>query len=194
MPSSPGRENRRAAAAQRATIPAVNGTRRLFVLRHAKSSWDDPGLDDHERPLAPRGHKAVTIIAEHLKANGIEPQLVLCSTARRTKETMEGIEVTGEHLIEPSLYAASTDELLARLRQVPAEVESVMVIGHNPTMQTVVLRLASPAASADELPQVQSKFPTGALATLTFDSPWSELSPGCARLTAFVRPKALARR
>jgi phosphohistidine phosphatase len=172
----------------------VTGTKRLFVLRHAKSSWDDPGLDDHDRPLAPRGRHAVAVLAEHLKAHAIEPELVLCSTSRRTRETLAGINAPGEHLIEPELYGASTHELLARLRQVPAEVESVMVIGHNPTMQTLVLRLASGAAGAEELAHVQAKFPTGALATLTFESAWSELGQGCARLTAFVRPRALARR
>jgi phosphohistidine phosphatase len=172
----------------------MTGTKRLFVLRHAKSSWDDPAQDDHDRPLAERGRGAAAVIAGHLKENSIAPQLVLCSSSRRTRETLEAIHATGEHRIEPELYGASTDELVARLRQVPAEVESVMVIGHNPTMQTLVLRLASEQATQDELPQVQAKFPTGALATLTFDSPWSELSAGCAHLTAFVRPKALARR
>jgi phosphohistidine phosphatase len=173
---------------------AVTGTKRLFILRHAKSSWDDPGLDDHERPLAPRGLRAVAVLAEHLKANGIEPELVLCSTSRRTRETLEGIHAAGEHVIEPELYGASTEDLVARLRRVPAEVESVMVVGHNPTMQTLVLRLASDSGSGEELSQVQAKFPTGALATLTFDSSWSELSPSCARLTAFVGPKSLAGR
>jgi phosphohistidine phosphatase len=171
----------------------VTRTKRLFVLRHAKSSWDDPGLDDHERPLAPRGRRAMSVLADHLKANAIEPELVLCSTSRRTRETLAGIEASGRHLVERGLYGASTHELLARLRQVPEDVESVMVIGHNPTMQTLVLRLASGAGSGEALSQVQAKFPTGALATLTFESSWSELSPGCARLTAFVRPKALAR-
>ncbi len=133
-------------------------------------------------------------MAEHLKANAIEPDLVLCSSSRRTRETLDGIHATGEHVIETELYGASTDELVARLRSVPPEVASVMVIGHNPTMQTLVLRLAGGSASGEELPQVQAKFPTGALATLSFDSEWSELNPGCARLTAFVRPKALAGR
>jgi phosphohistidine phosphatase len=184
----------RAGVGARGTIRWVTGTKRLFVLRHAKSSWDDPGLDDHDRPLAPRGRRAVAVLAEHLKAHAIEPELVLCSTSRRTRETLAGINAPGEHSIEPELYGASTHELLARLQQVPAEVESVMVIGHNPTMQTLVLRLASGAASGEKLEQVQAKFPTGALATLTFESAWSELGQGCARLTAFVRPRVLARR
>jgi phosphohistidine phosphatase len=172
----------------------VTGTKRLFILRHAKSSWDNPVLDDHERPLAPRGHQAVAVLAQHLNANRIQPQQVLCSSSRRTRETLAGICVQGEHLIEPELYGASTDDLVARLRQVPDDVQSVMVIGHNPTMQTLVLRLASASTDGERsaLPEVQAKFPTGALATLTFDRAWSELTAGCARLAGFVRPKGLS--
>ncbi len=117
-------------------------SKHLYVLRHAKSSWEDPGLADHERPLAPRGHRAVQALAEHLERNGIRPDLVLCSTSRRTLETLEGVSPTGERLIEPELYGATGTDLLERLRRVPDHVDAVMVIGHNPAMQTLVLRLA----------------------------------------------------
>ena len=74
--------------------------KRLFILRHAKSSWDDPGLDDHDRPLAPRGRRAVEALASYLSAREIRPDLVLCSSSRRTRETLDGIAVGGEHVIE----------------------------------------------------------------------------------------------
>jgi phosphohistidine phosphatase len=166
----------------------------LFILRHAKSSWDDPGLDDHERPLAPRGRRAVKLLAEHMRANGIQPGQVLCSPSRRTRETLEGVSPGGEPLIESALYAASGAEILGRLQQVPEEIESVMVIGHNPAMQMLVLRLAGGngrVQDGTDLADVQRKFPAGALATLTFNCAWSELGAGCAHLTAYVRPKAL---
>jgi phosphohistidine phosphatase len=166
-------------------------TRQLFILRHAKSSWDDPGLDDHERPLAPRGQQAAKVLAEHLRQSGIRPTLVLCSSSRRTRETLEGVAPEGERLIEPELYSASVRALHERLQRVPDEIESVMVIGHNPTMQTIVLRLAG---GDSELEAVRRKFPTGALASLSFEGAWKELTPGRARLDAFVRPKALDRR
>jgi phosphohistidine phosphatase len=169
-------------------------SKRLFVLRHAKSSWDDPGLDDHERPLAPRGRHASEAIRAHLSATGVEPELVLCSSSRRTRETLDGIGVGGEHLIEPDLYGASCQEVLDRLHRVPDEIESVMLVGHNPTLQALVLRLASSAGDGPDgsnLEQVRHKFPTCALATLSFDGAWSELSPQSARLVAYVRPKAL---
>jgi phosphohistidine phosphatase len=83
--------------------------------------------------------------------------------------------------------------VLERLRRVPEEVASVMLVGHNPTLQALVLRLAEDGDGADGvgLDQVRRKFPTGALATLTFDGAWSELSPRSARLAAYVRPKSL---
>ncbi len=167
---------------------------KLFVLRHAKSSWDDPGLDDHERPLAPRGHRAAKVLADHVRANGIAPGQVLCSTARRTRETLEGISLDGETLIESDLYSASGSEVIERLRRIPEDVESAMVIGHNPAMQVLVLRLAGANGGVpvgDSLGDVQRKFPTGALATLSFECAWSELGAGVATLDSFIRPKAL---
>lgn len=162
--------------------------KQLFVLRHAKSSWDDPGLEDHDRPLAPRGRTAVKLVAVHIRAAGIRPALVLCSSARRARETLEGVDPGGEHAIESELYGASVSELCDRLRQVPPATSSVMLIGHNPSLQMLVIQLA---ASGDGLDAVRGKFPTGALATLTFQGPWSELGPGAAELTAYVRPKDL---
>jgi phosphohistidine phosphatase len=166
--------------------------KQLFVLRHAKSSWDNPGVDDRERPLAPRGQRACKVIAEYLRANGIEPELVLCSSARRTRETLEGIAPTGKHLIESELYSATTGDLVDRLRRLPDDVKSVMLIGHNPAVQMLVLRLARRDREAAEArAAVERKFPTGALATLTFECGWSELEPGRARLAAFLTPKEL---
>src|SRR5947209_14390420 len=147
---------------------AMPGSKQLFVLRHAKSSWEEPGLADHERPLAPRGRRAVEAIAAHVNATGITPELVLCSSARRTRETLEGVAVGGEHVIEPALYGASAEEVLDRLHQVPDEVRSVMLVGHNPTLQTLVVRLLDDdAATYDpQLAEVRPKCSPGPLATL----------------------------
>jgi phosphohistidine phosphatase len=169
-------------------------THQLFVLRHAKSSWDDPGLDDHERPLAARGRRATQLLAEHVHRTGIAPAQVLCSNSRRTLETLEGVAPGGESLIEPALYSASGAELLERLRRIPEAVSTAMIVGHNPAMQVLVLKLAGANGDAPvdgELAEVQRKFPTGALATLTFECDWSALAPGCATLESYVRPKSL---
>jgi phosphohistidine phosphatase len=172
-------------------MPAL---RQLYVLRHAKSSWEDPGLDDHDRPLAPRGRRAVVALARHVKADGIQPALVLCSSARRARETLDGLGLEGQILIEPELYAANVDQLLARLWQIPDETGSAMVVGHNPALQILVLRLA--ASSADptgngDLAAVRHKYPTGALATLSFDCAWGQLAAGTAEIVGLVRPKDL---
>ncbi|HEV3228297.1 MAG TPA: histidine phosphatase family protein [Solirubrobacteraceae bacterium] len=160
----------------------------LFLLRHAKSSWEDPGLDDHERPLAPRGRRAAMAMAGHLARAGVEPELVLCSTARRARETLERLSPGGEVLIESELYGASPTQLIERLRRVPDAVDSVMLIGHNPAMQSLAISLA---VAGGERERVERKFPTGALATLVFHGGWGELQPGSAELVAFVRPKEI---
>jgi phosphohistidine phosphatase len=135
----------------------------------------------------------VAVLHEYVRRWGIEPALVLCSSARRTQETLEGVQPGGEQRIERDLYGADAGDLIERLRQVPADVPSVMVIGHNPAMQLLVLRLASGTDADDwRLEDVRLKFPTGGLATLEFDCAWSELGPGRARLTDLVRPKQLA--
>jgi phosphohistidine phosphatase len=167
----------------------------LFLLRHAKSSWDDPGLTDHDRPLAPRGRRAAKAIAEHLCAEGLAPDLVLCSSSVRTRETLERIAAAlGDEVrvdIERELYAASADRLLERLRAVDDGVGSVMLVGHNPGIEQLAFRLAG---DGEKLADLRRKYPTAALATLEFDGRWSELEPGAARLADFVKPKQLAKR
>jgi phosphohistidine phosphatase len=164
--------------------------KRLFLLRHAKSSWDDPRLDDHDRPLAPRGLRASAVMAEHLRQERIAPTLVLCSPARRTRETLERVMPLdrAEVRIEDELYRASSQDLLQRLREVPDEVDSVMLIGHQPAIQQLALQLA---AEGSELERLKAKFPTAALATLDFPGEWSGLGRGSAELVDYVKPKQL---
>lgn len=161
--------------------------KQLFLLRHAKSSWDDPTLADYDRPLAPRGRKAAKVMAEHLHREKIKPALVLCSSARRSRETLDRVSPGGDVFIEPELYGATDDELLDRLRRVPPAVDSVMLIGHNPAIECLAIGLAGKG----EIPKIALKFPTAALATLTFDGDWSGLGPERAELAAFVTPKEL---
>jgi phosphohistidine phosphatase len=168
--------------------------KRLFLLRHAKSSWEDSELADHDRPLAARGRRAAKLMRGHMLREGITPGLVLCSSSRRTVETLGRIAPALDEavptLIEQDLYAASAERLLDRLRAVEDDVESVLLIGHNPAIEDLALTLAG---SGDKLPELRSKYPTGALATLEFDGRWNALRPGAARLTDFVSPKRLAR-
>ena len=119
--------------------------RRLYLLRHAKSSWKNEGLADHDRPLARRGRRAASAIGRHLREQRVAPELVLCSTARRARETLERIEPelgSGAIRAEPELYGAPALDLLARLHEIAPSVRSVMVIGHNPGLEQLALRVA----------------------------------------------------
>ena len=164
---------------------------RLFLLRHAKSSHDDPALADHDRPLAPRGERAAKTMGRYIRDHGVSPALVLCSSATRARETLDRLSAgIGESAvrIESELYEASAAELGERLRQIPDDVPSVMLIGHNPAIERLALDLA---ASGPDLDDMARKFPTGALAVLEFDAAWSGLDSDGARLVAFVKPRDL---
>ena len=160
--------------------------KRVYLLRHAKSSWEDPELDDHDRPLAPRGRRAAKLIGAHLRRERIEVSLVLCSSARRARETLELADAPGEILVEEQLYGASSAALLERLRRVSDERDAVMLIGHNPAIHELAIELAS---EPGEL--TAEKFPTGALAALSFEGSWPALEPGGARLDWLVKPRQL---
>ncbi len=162
-------------------------SRRLYLMRHAKSSWDDPGLTDHDRPLAARGRDAAERLGNHLRREQITPSLVLCSSARRTRETLDCLRVDAPVEIEDGLYDASADELLARLRGVEDDVESVLLIGHNPAIQDLAATLAAAPNTLAE-----RKYPTGGLAGLAFTGSWSRLQPGAAELLFFVIPRDLS--
>jgi phosphohistidine phosphatase len=159
----------------------------LHLLRHAKSSWDDPDLADHDRPLAPRGRKAARRIADHLRAEGIAPELVLCSTALRARETLAALlpVLAGDVDIrlEAELYGAGVDTLLGRLRRVDDAVGSALAVGHNPTLHGLALALTG---RGDALEQ----FPTGALASVTFTTGWAELAEGGGALAGLFFPRA----
>jgi len=166
--------------------------KRLFLLRHAKSSWKDSSLPDHERPLAGRGKRATKAMAGYMRAHDIEPALVLCSSATRARQTFDrvapGLGGSPEVRFESELYEASAAGLLGRLQRVDDGVPSVMLVGHNPSMEQLALDLAN---RGPELAALAAKYPTGALATVEFDGPWSELEPDAARLVGFVKPRDL---
>jgi phosphohistidine phosphatase len=161
-------------------------TRHLLLLRHAKSRWDDPSLADHDRPLAPRGRKAAKRIGAHMRREQIPVALVLCSSASRARQTLDLVAPPGRIRIERELYGATSDELLERLRRVPDEVHEVILIGHEPAIRDLAVQLIGRGSELAD-----RKFPTAALATLTFTGPWSTLGPDQAALAAFVTPREL---
>ena len=180
------------------TPTRLTAVRTLYLLRHAKSSWDDPELDDHDRPLSARGRRAAALMGAHLREEGVRPDLVLCSSARRARETYERVAagLGGEEgpppvRFERGLYLAASDRLLEHLRAVPDEARAVLLIGHNDGLPQLALHLAG-AAEGEARKSLAAKFPTAALAVLTFDLPsWRDLAEGSGRLTAVVVPKQL---
>lgn len=167
--------------------------RRLLLLRHAKSSWETTGLSDHERPLARRGRRAAAALRRHVAAGSVTPDLVLCSTARRAVETWERIApgflpVTVDLI--PELYGATAAELLQRLRRVPEGTACLLVVGHNPGLDELASGLAG-TGDAEMRRRLETKFPTGALATFVVPGPWAELGWGTAELAEYVVPREL---
>lgn len=173
--------------------PGRSVSRRLLLLRHAKSSWGDPALPDHERPLAPRGRKAARRISLYLRDAGLRPDLALCSPTRRTRETLELLSPAfdrAEVLVEDGLYGGNENELLERLREAPESAYTVALIGHNPGMQNLASALAGPDPGA-EAARLRERFPTGALAAFEIVGAWRELGSGSARLVSFIVPREL---
>jgi phosphohistidine phosphatase len=167
----------------------------LFLLRHAKSSWDDPTLPDFDRPLAKRGKESCDRLRAFFARQRFRPDLVLCSGAKRALQTWKGIApalpITTAVLLEDGLYLAGVEKLLARLRALDDRHASAMVVGHNPDIETLTVELAG-EGDAFQLARIRTKFPTGALAMLSADiERWAELAPHRARLEAFIRPADL---
>ncbi|MGX1268574.1 phosphohistidine phosphatase [Streptomyces phaeoluteigriseus] len=159
---------------------AAGPPRRLVVLRHAKSAWPQ-SVPDHERPLAPRGLRDAPAAGRALADAGCLPDLALCSTAVRARRTWELASAqwgTAPPVrYDPRLYAADVPELLAVARETPDEVRTLLLVGHNPGLQQLVLDLAGDALD-DVLEPVRAKFPTSAVAVLAWRAPtWAGIWP-----------------
>lgn len=166
----------------------------LHLLRHAKSSWDDPSLGDRDRPLAGRGRRAAARMERYLIEKGIRPDLVLCSPARRTVETLDRISKAVEGVetkIQEWIYMGSAGTLRDHVSRLPVTVDSVLVIGHNPGLEELADQLMGPGDHDPSADALREKYPTGALATLEGPRTWSELTPGSCVLRSFVRPREL---
>lgn len=169
--------------------------RKLFLLRHAKSSWDDPGQADHDRPLAERGKTAAKRMARYMERERLRPALALVSTSQRTRATWDRIESAMEGVpvsIEDTLYEASRGDLLHRLRKLDDHIASVLLLGHNPGMERLAQALVGHTGEPEALARLEAKFSTGALAEIELRiEHWQELEAGCGALVRFIRPKDL---
>ncbi|MBC6439807.1 MAG: histidine phosphatase family protein [Rhodospirillales bacterium] len=169
-----------------ATVPTT-----LYLLRHAKSSWADPELQDHDRPLQKKGQRRAGKLRAWLEDRGLGCDLVLCSTAVRTKETLAIVlPALGDPRVRhlPGIYGMDADRLIAMLRRLGDDIERIMVVGHDPTLQQTASTLAM-TSNGDAMDRLKSRYPTSALAMLTFsEAGWGALTPGLGHLEFFFVP------
>jgi phosphohistidine phosphatase len=186
----------------------------LYLLRHAKSSWKDNSLADYDRPLNGRGRRAAKVMGGYLdrymSSMGPPPDLVLCSTAARTRETLNIVQDNAPRTVgggnvkiefDDGLYHAAPMDLLGRLQRLADHVGVVLLIGHNPGLEHLALGLTEEHADCTAenvsgkvlLGRMAIKFPTAALAVLETEiKSWRYLKAGGAMLRQFIRPKDLA--
>ena len=165
----------------------------LTILRHAKSSWDDP-VDDFDRSLNARGRKAAVMVGEELKRRGAKFDCVIASPAKRVRQTLdqlaEGYGAPLDVHFDPRIYLASEDNLLDLVRGIPDDVRSALIVGHNPGLHHLVLLLTR---EDDVLRQrIAEKYPTAAAATIGLPAKrWSEVEPASGELSALILPRDL---
>ena len=164
----------------------------LSLLRHAKSSWKDPTIPDHDRPLNTRGTTEAPVMGKAMAEHGLDPDLVLCSTARRTRDTLQLVlpELKTEPKIvyEDGLYHGTAQEMLDLLHEVAPSVNQVLLLGHNPELQSFALDLigSGPKLLKDRL---EVKYPTAGLVVLRFQSgSWKDIAVNSCKLELFLTP------
>jgi len=171
--------------------------RQLLLLRHAKSSWEERDLPDHERPLNRRGMAAAAAMRTAIDGLGLAPDVVLVSTSRRTLQTLEALEPWADTpLVDrlDTLYLAPAPVVLKAVQEVGAMARSVMVVGHNPGLHDLAMLLVGAQGASFDNPDVRrlsEGFPSGALAEFTITGPWQTLDEGGGRLTRFLCPRDL---
>jgi phosphohistidine phosphatase len=164
----------------------------LTLLRHAKSGWDDPVVRDFDRPLNPRGRRAARTVAREMRRLGLGFDLILASPARRVVETIAEVAAEFGPLMadyDERLYLASPQTLLEVVHETPAETARLLLVGHNPGLESLALTLAAPGPLRSE---VELKYPTATLAEIGLPAEsWGEARAGAGELRRFIRPRDL---
>jgi phosphohistidine phosphatase len=166
----------------------------LLLLRHAKSSWDEPKLADRDRSLNKRGRRAAGMMRQAMLDLGLTPDVVLVSPSRRTLETLAAIEPWDDTpLVEQVelLYLATAPQMLGILQGMNETVRSVLLIGHNPGMHELSVQLAGSSVAGEATQRLAHAFPTGALAEFAIATQWQRLDAAGTRLVRFLTPKEL---
>lgn len=169
----------------------------LHILRHAKSGWDAPVERDFDRPLNDRGRRGAALIGEWMQRNDVPVDYILASPAVRVIETLDHtLPAAGMALIEPHwdrrIYLASAATLLDVVHDAPADADAVLLVGHNPGLEDLIFLLVPDRAEDANRAAVEEKFPTAALATLTFDvDTWRDVAAERATFASLIRPRDL---
>lgn len=169
--------------------------KRLAILRHAKSSWGDPDLDDFNRPLNERGWKAARRLGRELNQRGMTFDLVLSSTSARTRETIDGVQqhyaLKAPIAFEKRLYGASAETLLAMVRGLGEAVTAPLIVGHNPGLERLIAELTRDDGKGLRR-KVAGKFPTSALAVIELPAKrWADVEPGSGEILELILAKEL---
>lgn len=162
---------------------------RLFLLRHAKAGWAEPGMRDFDRPLDTSGEVDAEAAGIAMRANGYIPELVICSSARRARQTLDGIVKnleTGRVVFTEGLYSTDAAGYVDIIRDAPA-ASSILLIGHNPMTEDVAIALSGDGAEAARA-AIIAGFPTSALAVIRFAGSFAETAPGKGFLETFLTP------
>jgi len=168
----------------------------LYLLRHAKSSWDQPTVSDMERPLSARGREAAPRMGRHMREAEQAPDLVLCSPAARARQTLELALTSLGHkpevrVIDGLYNFGDGSGLLQIIHKEGGDNRGLMLVGHNPSLEYLAITLAGQGSSED-LKSMAKKYPTAALAVITFDAErWDDIRPGAGNLVSFTKPKTL---
>ncbi len=168
----------------------------LTLLRHAKSSWDDPVARDFDRPLNGKGQRAAVTVGRHLRSEGLAFDHVAASPATRVVETIEQVETGYGSQLAPvwdkRIYLASASSLLDVIHELPAGADSVLLVGHNPGLEDLVLMLIPDRVDDALRDSIEEKFPTAAVAVMTFDvADWCAIRANGGTLARFTRPRDL---
>jgi phosphohistidine phosphatase len=169
--------------------------KRLITFRHAKSGWEQPAIRDFDRALNDKGRRAAATMGRHMRQLGLRFDSVVASPAVRVAETLDAMFDGYGRRMAPSwdrrAYLATAATLLEMVQETPDGVEALMLVGHNPGLEELVLLLTADRAADALRHQVALKYPTASVAELHVVGGWSALLPGEARLTRFVRPRDL---
>ena len=167
----------------------------LSLFRHAKSSWDNPDLQDFDRPLNERGQEAAPRMGAFMAESKIVPDLILCSPAVRARETLElalpYLPAKPTVNYEDGLYLTASETLLKRIRKLEANVHHAMIVGHDPGLHHLATELCG-SGEPELLQTLARKLPTAGLVVILFDvTAWSKVKPGTGQLDLFMTPKRL---